>query len=351
MFRGFATLGCSPNRFPRIRGDVPALPNSTVVGFQFSPHTRGCSAAGVPVDFGEDVFPAYAGMFRPRPHSSRAPQRFPRIRGDVPTEGCRCLPQSRFSPHTRGCSAAGDPVPVRESVFPAYAGMFRNFFSDISDWDSFPRIRGDVPRVQSEPVFEWQFSPHTRGCSGRYVFGGFGHDVFPAYAGMFLHDSRNAAWYALFSPHTRGCSALGRSKGTIMLVFPAYAGMFLRAIVERAMPVRFPRIRGDVPQSNGGGAVCQAFSPHTRGCSEWATHLGSGLAVFPAYAGMFRCRLVARPGRCSFPRIRGDVPWFSLMRALPVVFSPHTRGCSARRWCQSIQFGVFPAYTGMFRTV
>ena len=50
----------------------------------------------------------------------------------------------------------------------------------------------------------------------------------------------------------------------------------------------FPRIRGDVPMIAAGDAA--------------------KAAVFPAYAGMFRCRVRYLDRRRSFPRIRGDVP-------------------------------------------
>ena len=70
----------------------------------------------------------------------------------------------------------------------------------------------------------------------------------------------------------------------------------------------FPRVCGDVPccRRLGGGVV----------------------AVFPAYAGMFRRYLSPDHGARRFPRVCGDVP---IERALAVVlekFSPRMRGCS-----------------------
>ena len=70
--------------FPRIRGDVPGIPRGHDPVFRFSPHTRGCSFPAARSDYGESVFPAYAGMFRtPHAHPYLRPG-FPRIRGDVP---------------------------------------------------------------------------------------------------------------------------------------------------------------------------------------------------------------------------------------------------------------------------
>ena len=52
-----------------------------------------------------------------------------------------------------------------------------------------------------------------------------------------------------------------------MRVFPAYAGMFPTLTLTIKTPLRFPRIRGDVPGGFELGLVISAFSPHTRGCS------------------------------------------------------------------------------------
>ena len=72
------------DRFPRIRGDVPFLLKNPLLFLQFSPHTRGCSYLVEKVQRIQEVFPAYAGMFRARIESKAGPRGFPRIRGDVP---------------------------------------------------------------------------------------------------------------------------------------------------------------------------------------------------------------------------------------------------------------------------
>ena len=113
----------------------------------------------------------------------------------------------------------------------------------------------------------------------------------------------------------------------------------------------FPRIRGDVPKSP---RVCKPFlmfSPHTRGCSASSASKRIRSFVFPAYAGMF-LRCGASPmGLGRFPRIRGDVPSSILHMLNDIKFSPHTRGCSGRHGCFSGYGCVFPAYAGMFRRV
>ena len=54
------------------------------------------------------------------------------------------------------------------------------------------------------------------------------------------------------------------------------------------MGKRFPRVRGDVPIVSDANTRGFRFSPHTRGCSWLFYNAFRRLAVFPAYAGMFR---------------------------------------------------------------
>ena len=68
---------------------------------------------------------------------------------------------------------------------------------------SFPRIRGDVPDAVYNARCAMRFSPHTRGCSERYLVPWGGDEVFPAYAGMFLDDGGHPIFSAGF-PRIRG---------------------------------------------------------------------------------------------------------------------------------------------------
>ena len=93
------------------------------------------------------VFPAYAGMFRTTSSRGRKLNSFPRIRGDVPGVAETCTVLFEFSPHTRGCSGNSPGLGDLRVVFPAYAGMFRGGPSGQEDCHGFPRIRGDVPNL------------------------------------------------------------------------------------------------------------------------------------------------------------------------------------------------------------
>ena len=151
--------------------------------------------------------------------------------------------------------------------FPACAGMFRTATALSVVGRSFPRVRGDVPNRVIAPAVIDAFSPRARGCSD-------GLD------GPLRHDG----------------------------VFPACAGMFLLCAILTGCPLRFPRVRGDVPALSALGDFLFRFSPRARGCSETSIVTDATRRVFPACAGMFRIAAGSGKSGKSFPRVRGDVP-------------------------------------------
>ena len=108
-------------RFPRIRGDVPAMIRQIQSESGFSPHTRGCSVAD-----------GASGAVHP------------------------------VFPHTRGCSGHGERRQFAVHVFPAYAGMFRLRCGLYPARSSFPRIPGDVP-ASAEDIADAERFPRIRG--------------------------------------------------------------------------------------------------------------------------------------------------------------------------------------------
>ena len=111
-----------------------------------------------------------------------------------------------------------------------------------------------------------------------------------------------------FSPRTRGCSQQPYVRSNGAQVFPAHAGMFRSSMTSVRNEICFPRARGDVPIPPSQPNKPPAFSPRTRGCSAHFSQLRTLLFVFPAHAGMFRCKTEKQFFPYSFPRARGDVP-------------------------------------------
>ena len=173
-------------RFPRVRGDVPNCVVSVVNVESFSPRARGCSASPRARQRRNLVFPACAGMFRTAPKPRKNCLSFPRVRGDVPIMRLTaCIPGS-FSPRARGCSAIAETSLEGGDVFPACAGMFLGSGGFRVEPQRFPRVRGDVPPPAMGSKKLLPFSPRARGCSQcpNNVVSFLA--VFPACAGMFL---------------------------------------------------------------------------------------------------------------------------------------------------------------------
>ena len=166
MFLAQSRIRGQSARFPRVRGDVPALQRTGQTEYAFSPRARGCSdrrphhptqrrrfprvRGDVPQEIIDlerftSVFPACAGMFPKTWTLTNGSGRFPRVRGDVPLGLRRVRKNPKFSPRARGCSALLPEIADQKIVFPACAGMFRATFVAGFLRNRFPRVRGDVP--------------------------------------------------------------------------------------------------------------------------------------------------------------------------------------------------------------
>ena len=212
------------------------------------------------------------------------------MRGDVPGWFNTTVEAIGFSPHARGCSLRASALHEVRTVFPACAGMFLSSHKATQLIGSFPRMRGDVPQVYVLQAKKPGFSPHARGCSHKY-----------------------------------------RQSDLTVGVFPACAGMFLTHRAPRGISGSFPRMRWDVPASRRAAPQRLPFSPHARGCSWRHASVARKEGVFPACAGMFLHITLHYVDVPCFPRMRGDVPLMQAVRENYPSFSPHARGCSARR--------------------
>ena len=170
-------------------------------------------------------------------------------------------------------------------------------------------MRGDVPDGGNAFIYRVKFSPHARGCSALSLTPPKNLPVFPACAGMFRRTERHQSLAPAFSPHARGCSAPGFQIRDSASVFPACAGMFPGRINGITMSRCFPRMRGDVPWISLIVRIRAVFSPHARGCSVAACLQPTIMVVFPACAGMFLYSTHGGMQMTGFPRMRGDVPW------------------------------------------
>ncbi len=201
--------------------------------------------------------PAHAGMAPPLIMSFTAGLRFPRTRGDGPalallrwpltlvpphTRGWppKCLPRlatrTRSSkavpPHTRGWPRAGFAAARLLRGSPAHAGMAPKPRSCSTNRKRFPRTRGDGPKVYISAVGNGSFTiarfPRTRGDGPAGEVRPFQPISVP--------------------PHTRGWPLVDRLPGVTWDGSPAHAGMAPAEAGLLRAATRFPRTRGDGPR-------------------------------------------------------------------------------------------------------
>ncbi len=285
MARGDGASAGTHCRFPRPRGDGPETVPSVDGISEFSPPTRGWPDMEPPDCNRRDVFPAHAGMARVLAALNARTSRFPRPRGDGPRLGADPFMVLQFSPPTRGWPVLGGDERGESLVFPAHAGMARRRACSRSPANCFPRPRGDGPWQIWWLNERGGFSPPTRGWPEHSPTLEPTRTVFPAHAGMarslFAAIAKRASFPRprgdgprlfdcgsqcfLFSPPTRGWPGAGIRRCAGMCVFPAHAGM-ARDLTHAIDSVKgFPRPRGDGPHYFFTPLFFWGFSPPTRG--------------------------------------------------------------------------------------
>ena len=164
VFPWTARPACLMRCLPRIRGGVSHCRTAEQILTQSSPHTRGCFSFARSRTASSAVFPAYAGVFLSLSIFKISKGGLPRIRGGVSC--CRILLWrcSRSSPHTRGCFQPACRHHCNLPVFPAYAGVFPPRPVATQRKRRLPRIRGGVSSSTMPVSCLYLSSPHTRGC-------------------------------------------------------------------------------------------------------------------------------------------------------------------------------------------
>ncbi|MDB6134171.1 MAG: hypothetical protein JWM59_2414 [Verrucomicrobiales bacterium] len=155
--------------------------------------------------------------------------------------------------------------------------------------------------------------------------------------------------FPTFSPPTRGWTGNHAALSFSGGVFPAHAGMDRLPCARPAPPGGFPRPRGDGPVKVNLTLTLHLFSPPTRGWTARRPIQQPPGIVFPAHAGMDRPCGVAESGGDRFPRPRGDGPCAPALKPICPPFSPPTRGWTARGAAAGGRPHVFPAHAGMDR--
>ena len=193
--------------------------------------------------------------------------RFPRPRGDGPSNGYGQWSDTGVSPPTRGWTVLRRLRVRVDAGFPAHAGMDHQDLAANRPGARFPRPRGDGPA--------WIFA--SRVCTS-------------------------------VSPPTRGWTSCRPARRTRRRGFPAHAGMDPGCGARPIARLWFPRPRGDGPETNPSSISISGVSPPTRG---WTCQRGRAVGNptgFPAHAGMDHRQLFIAVVVHRFPRPRGDGP-------------------------------------------
>ncbi len=263
-----------PTSAPRPRGDGPCLTGKARTWYRCSPQPRGCSHRHPPVAWAHARSPRPRGWTRPQPgHPRRVPLlpapagmdpgwwarragsgAAPCSRGDDPCYAETIAERFRCSPSTRGWTPGPGPDDGHPALLPAPAGMAPARRTRPPGRHAAPCARGDDPTASSTERSRPTCSPRPRG------------------------------W-------TRGMS---EDRGAEELL-PAPAGMNPRQRCHRAAHPAAPRPRGDGPARISvwtetlygvTPAAPPVLLPARAGWSHELKHVGRGLVLLPACAGM-----------------------------------------------------------------
>ena len=139
------------DRVPRARGDGPKTVLRRLAKRLCSPRTRGWTVDGLSEDRQQRVFPAHAGMDRPRRRSQARHLRVPRARGDGPlADELRDRYGIVFPAHA-GMDRRTKPSPRgRSRCSPRTRGWTEGREGHYQIRPGVPRARGDGP--EDEPA-------------------------------------------------------------------------------------------------------------------------------------------------------------------------------------------------------
>ncbi len=330
---------------------------------------RGCTAGQPGALTWRDLFPAHAGMHRGNGSSSAHERTVPRACGDAPPWVARIADADGCSPRMRGCTVVGVSGVAVPMLFPAHAGMHRVQPPRQLEVRSVPRACGDAPPRGVLTGLPLRCSPRMRGCTGGDRRRARDSHLFPAHAGM--HRPRRCPCRCgltvpracgdaprcldaldqarACSPRMRGCTGRRSRPPAPRDLFPAHAGMHRSPTLRRSHTSPVPRACGDAPLAATPSCPHPTCSPRMRGCTAQRGRSVDRQALFPAHAGMHRCRRRTRCRTRSVPRACGDAPYARSSIPSSAGCSPRMRGCTEHpRPCRP-RPRLFPAHAGMHR--
>ena len=106
-------------------------------------------------------------------------------------------------------------------------------------------------------------------------------------------------------------------------------------------------MRGDQPAVVARRPVSFAFTPQTRGSTQWVCHLQRRKRIYPACAGINPTARSIVTMLCNLPRMRGDHPMQILGDGFVLKFTPHARGSTQFDMPPARRASIYPACAGI----
>ena len=228
-------------------------------------------------------------------------------------------------------------------------------------------MRGDPPRPRSVRHANPRSTPHARGSTQIHLFKNKFYVVYPACAG--IHpvvrpipaakqglprmrgdppDVNVVSFNTVMStPHARGSTLKGSIPTLWGAVYPACAGIHRCRDCSAHSMVSLPRMRGDPPKSYSLLYFQFWSTPHARGSTLPQVVSSAIPAVYPACAGIHPPQIPCGSGRTGLPRMRGDPPPSAYRVSTYSLSTPHARGSTRLTMLSSFCTAVYPACAGI----
>ncbi len=151
----------------------------------------------------------------------------------------------------------------------------------------------------------------------------------------------------MFTPHARGSTLPALIALPMVIVYPACAGIDPLGVDTEELRTRLPRMRGDRPRLSEIRAQMEEFTPHARGSTLPALIALPMVIVYPACAGIDPLGVDTEELRTRLPRMRGDRPPSFTFLSLRKQFTPHARGSTLIEEPPAKTIFVYPACAGI----
>ena len=169
-----------------MRGDPPQAHHNKLKQHQSTPHARGSTFQSPFVNHHLPVYPACAGIHLSKGYPQQPNWGLPRMRGDPPEDPTSSVGKQTSTPHARGSTVNASSDSTASGVYPACAGIHLCTLLWQATGACLPRMRGDPPAQIRPKTGRFASTPHARGSTPSSKTQTLLRKVYPACAGIHL---------------------------------------------------------------------------------------------------------------------------------------------------------------------